>query len=379
MSPVEKRNLTIFAILCLLCLAAVFIFSIVSAPSYHRSVAQTASSEPQNPSHSNPPPLKKPKIAENVVTPTPSPKPNYQVAQVPSNSVASTRLLYYRTNALGNDYGKLTVAALPALDHPRYSAELSCERLYFAGSAGVCLAADRGMFTNFYAVTFDNQLRRKKNITINGEPSRIRISPDGRWAAITVFLAGHSYSSLAFSTQTTIVDMANGTTICDLEQFSVTRQGEVFKFPDFNFWGVTFKENGKQFYATLWSAGKTYLVEGDLLRRTARVIYDDVECPSLSPDNTRIAFKKRIGPQRPGWHIHLLRLADRTEVALGETRNVDDQVEWLDNDHILYALSENPTGASASTDLWQLSTKPGASPRLFLKGAFSPSVVSTGH
>ena len=369
MSPSEKRNVTIFAVLCSACLVVVIVFGVLTT---RRSRPMP---QPNNSKNLGPP------IQESSVLPK-SPRTtdlSVPAKQVPtpalSNPVASSSLLYFRTNALGDDYGKLTVAALPALKRPRYSPDLSCERLYFAGGSGVCLVADRGMFTSFYAMTFDRQLQGGKRITLNGEPSRVRVSPDGRWAAITVFISGHSYSSLAFSTQTTIVDLRSVKAICDLEQFSVTRDGDPFKSPDFNFWGVTFARDEGHFYATLWSAGKTYLVEGNFRHRTAHVIYNDVECPSLSPDNTRIAFKKKIGPRQPGWHIHLLNLSTLAETALGETRNVDDQVEWLDNSHILYALSENPNGASASTDLWSLSTKAGATPELFLKGAFSPAVV----
>ena len=47
--------------------------------------------------------------------------------------------------------------------------------------------------------------------------------------------------------------------------------------------------------ATLSSGGRHYLIKGSVNGRDARVIHEGVECPSLSPDNHRIAFKKRIG------------------------------------------------------------------------------------
>ena len=62
---------------------------------------------------------------------------------------------------------------------------------------------------------------------------------------------------------------------------------------DRNFWGVTFSHKPTQFFATLGTAGQTYLVEGDLVSKQLRVIADGVECPSLSPDDTRIAFKHK--------------------------------------------------------------------------------------
>ena len=84
-----------------------------------------------------------------------------------------------------------------------------------------------------------------------------------------------------------LVDQA----MTDLETFTVTRDGKPFKSVDFNFWGVTFRQEPGLFYATLASGGHTYLIEGDAVARTARVIRDAVECPSLSPDNRRLAFK----------------------------------------------------------------------------------------
>jgi len=118
------------------------------------------------------------------------------------------------------------------------------------------------------------------------------VSPDGRYGAATVFVFGHSYADANFSTQTTMIDMASGTSLGDLEEFTTTRDGVTWASEDFNFWGVTFVgEDSDVFYATVRSAGKTYLVEGDVEARTMRVLRENVECPSLSPDGTTIAFK----------------------------------------------------------------------------------------
>jgi hypothetical protein len=305
-------------------------------------------------------------------------------------------LLYLRVNASSDTFGRLAVASINALDKAHYLGELSCARVHFGGGTGVCVAreviSNQGRdqigfadafrswlmsFTGYSAVMFNEQLQPGWSIKLNGLPSRVRVSPSGRLAAITVFLSGHSYASLKFSTQTTIIDVGSGKVLTDLETFSVTRSGEAFQSPDFNFWGVTFAHDENHFYATLWSKGKTYLVECDLAKHMANVIYEGVECPSLSPDNTRIAFKKRtvaIGVPIT-WRICLLDLKTLTDTPLGETRSIDDQVEWLDNDHVLYAFSENESGSSASADIWVLPADPNGSPRLLLKGAFSPAVV----
>ena len=290
-------------------------------------------------------------------------------------------MLYFRANALGDNYGKVAVAPLDNLEQRRYAADLYCDRVDFASGNGVCLHADRGSITTHYAIGFNEQMQRTWSFKLNGMPSRTRLSPSGRLAAITIFLAGQSYTSLNFATQTMIVRAATGEVIVDnLETFSVTRNGAEFKEKDFNFWGVTFAQDENRFYATLWSGGRTQLVEADLARRSARVIHDDVECPALSPDNTRVAFKKRhvgglLEGRRITWRLTVLDLKAGVETPLGENRSVDDQVEWLDNDHILYALSDNEKGASASTDVWVLPAAANGTPEILLKGGFSPSVV----
>jgi hypothetical protein len=311
-----------------------------------------------------------------------------------SKSNQRGNLLYFRTDASADSLGKLAVASLDALDKISYSSELSCARVHFSAGTGVCLTRESvadgekpgqaglaflfGLtsFTGYSAVVFDEQFRSvARNIKLNGLPSRVRVSPRGHLAAVTVFLSGQSYAALKFSTQTTIIDVGSGKVLADVETFSVTRNGEPFQSPDFNFWGVTFSHDENIFYATLWSTGKTYLVKCDLAKHAAEVIYEWVECPSLSPDNTRIAFKKRTGfVGGPAiWRISLLDLRTLTATPLGETRSVDDQVEWLDNDHILYALSEN----DKRRNIWALPVDPNGSPRLWLTGASSPAVVKS--
>ena len=64
----------------------------------------------------------------------------------------------------------------------------------------------------------------------------------------------------------------------------------------------------------------------------------DAECPSLSPDGTRVAYKKRGDRATGEWRLAVLDLATGKETLLAERRSVDDQVEWLDDDRILYGL-----------------------------------------
>ena len=218
---------------------------------------------------------------------------------------------------------------------------LACERVYFAGGRGLCLAiADSGV--DYVATIFDSKFRPRHHFTLTGLPSRARVSRDGRYGSATVFVAGHAYlgSSGGFSTTTTIVDMRSGESLGQLEQYSVTKDGQPFDAVDFNFWGVTFARDSNRFYATLGTGGDHYLVEGSIRDHTLRVLRDGVECPSLSPDGKRIAFKSRLGDQTL-WRLRVLDLATLADHGVAETRSIDDQAEWLDDDTLIYSDEED--------------------------------------
>ena len=70
-------------------------------------------------------------------------------------------------------------------------------------------------------------------------------------------------------------------------------------------------------------------------------------------------------------------LETNTQHKLGETRSVDDQVEWLDNDTILYALhpARGDTAVQHEFDIWMLDIAEGSEPKLFLPNADSPAVA----
>jgi hypothetical protein len=288
------------------------------------------------------------------------------------------RVLFRRT-ALGEGYGKVASAPVEAPTGPIYPTTLECDRVYFAEDRGICLMSDRGVITTYRGIIFDDHFESLSTFDLSGIPSRARISPDGKYAAMTVFVTGHGYDGGGFSTRTTIVDTSTGSILLDLEDLAVRRDGAPFKAVDFNFWGVTFARDSRRFYATLGTAGQTYLIEGDLTDREAHVVYEGLECPSLSPDNTRIAFKKQIGTNGLSfWQLRVLDLATLTETPLaGETKNVDDQAEWLDDEHVLYGLPDSTdAGAStASTSVWVMSADGTGAPRLFIPHAASPAIV----
>ena len=204
-------------------------------------------------------------------------------------------------------FGQLGVAPADAPDGPRFIVPLTCERVHQAAGRGVCLTAGTtGLVTTWAAEVFDEAYRVVGRVPLTGLPSRARVAPGGRLAAVTVFETGHSYAVAGFSTRTSLLDLTTATEVTDLEQFAVTRDGRAFRAVDFNFWGVTFTADGERFYATLASGGQNYLIEGDVAARAARVVGADVECPSLSPDGARLAYKRAYADARgPGWRLRV--------------------------------------------------------------------------
>ena len=178
----------------------------------------------------------------------------------------------------------------------------SCSRIDFAGGRGVCLdVAGPGIA----AIQLDAGLRTVRTISLAGIPSRVRISPDGRWAGVTAFIAGHAYSTPGkFSTEATVLDLRTGKVVGDLEHdFRVVKDGSTVTARDRNFWGLTFAADGDTFYATLATGGKTWLIKGSIRTRSAVTIHENVECPALSPDGTRIGYKRAIAHDPSVWRF----------------------------------------------------------------------------
>jgi len=287
--------------------------------------------------------------------------------------------LVFLSTAVGESYGKVALVPLDAPDGPRYATALQCDRVYGGTSAGLCLGNNvlGGFLSSYSAYTFDAAFEPRHTFNRNGIPTRVRISPDGRYGVTTVFVTGDSYAAGGFSTRTTLIDIASGALVGDLEEFAVWRDGERVQAPDFNFWGVTFARDSNRFYTTLGTGGKAYLMEGDVAGRQGRLLRENVECPSLSPDGTRLVFKKHVSNDaRSRWQLHLLDLATMTETPLAnEPRSIDDQVEWLDDAHILYGWADEGPPRTTATSVWVLPVDGTEPARVFLSQAYSPAVV----
>ena len=299
-------------------------------------------------------------------------EPANGVAAVARLSEAPARpYLITRSTAPGDTWRRLVLVPLASAEGAGYVTSLSCERAYYASGRGVCLVEEaEGLTIRYFADVFDDRFVRVHRLPLTGLPSRTRVAPDGRLAAITVFETGHSYAEAGFSTKTTIVDTMAGRTLADLESFAVTRDDKPFREVDFNFWGVTFTQDSNRFYATLASGGVKYLVEGDAAGRTARVLRTGIECPSLSPDNTRIAYKHLL--RADGfWQLRVHDLRTGMDTVLSrEERSVDDQVEWADNDRVMYHIT-----GERGADVWSLRADGSEPPVLVREYSYGPAVV----
>ncbi|MER5523703.1 TolB-like translocation protein [Streptomyces sp. NPDC002677] len=281
--------------------------------------------------------------------------------------------MVFRNMAWGPHRDELTTT--PAADPagPRTASGVKCLRFYAASGTGVCLQAVHGPVSDTYrALILDAKLRTRAHYDVPGIPSRARVSPTGHYAAWTAFVGGDSYAGTNFSTRTAVVDTRTGELIPSLEAFRIVKDGRTYQSADVNFWGVTFASDDDTFYATLATKGATHLVRGSLRTRTVTTLHPNVECPSLSPDGTRVAYKKRVRglPKDAPWRLYVLNLTTMRETPLAETRSVDDQAVWKDARTVVYALP-----GDYGADLYEIPADGTGKPRRISVSAVSPAYV----
>jgi hypothetical protein len=269
-----------------------------------------------------------------------------------------------------DSYGRAATVPRSAPRGPRTVSAVACDRVAAAAGSVICLRRD-GPLATYQLAVLDGRLRERETYPLVGVPNRARVAPSGHVLAWTTFVAGDSYHGGRFSTRVGMLNTVTGDTIDTLETFAITRDGRPYRAADVNFWGVTFADD-QHFYATMSTAGRRYLVAGDLADRTVRTIAANVECPSLSPDRTRVVFKQaRHGDPAKGWRLTVLDLTTLVRTPLAETRSVDDQAAWQDNQTVMYAVRRAPRSA----DVWSVPAAGTGVPSVLVPDAESPTAL----
>lgn len=252
----------------------------------------------------------------------------------------------------------------------RTATDIACQRFFAAAGTSVCLKLSGPGPSYSAEVSRDGKPFR--TVPLPGIPSRAKVSVTGNLVTWTSFVSGDSYSVPGgFSTRTGYLDLRTGETAESIEHFTATVEGSVLTASDVNYWGLTVASDDRTFYATLASGGFTWLVKGDLETKSVTSLRRDAECPSLSPDGTKIAYKKRIGRLGP-WDLAVLDLATNEEKRLPGTAGIDDQTTWLNDTEVAFAAVPK----DAKLPAVHVAPADGSEPaRVLIPDATSPSPV----
>lgn len=306
-------------------------------------------------------------------TPTAVPEPTG-----PAQPVAAAGEVVFVNRVPGDDYGRLGIRHT---DGTRTLLDRRCLRVHVNAGNGVCLSQDDALVpaytTTFFAA--DDPYQQELKSYSSALPSRARISPDGSLSTVTAFISGVSYADISGETTTivTIDEIETRARLRGANQLEVLSDVEKYSNLNSKYWGLTFADND-EFYITGFFGETPEIMIGSLDTMTVTPLGRDGSCPSLSPDGKTLVYK--ASREEGGFDLVAVDLATDTMWQLGETRSVDDQVEWLDNDTILYAL--HPEGGDTPVqpefDIWVLDIAEGSEPELFLPNADSPAAIRQG-
>jgi len=309
---------------------------------------------------------------ESQVTPTP---PSPESTPVPTSLAPLPGEVLFVNRVPGDDYGRLGIrhsdGSRTLLDH-------DCLRVHAGGDHGVCLGPDPafpGAFTTtFFEIENPAQIIKAYASAL---PSRTRISPSGAFSSVTAFASGSSYEDISTDTTTlvTIDEIDTGSPLTSPSRFvAVGSDDERYENFDVQFWGITWV-NDDDFYVTAFYEDYPEIMQGSLNDRTLTPTGHRGSCPSLSPDGKTLVFKESLA--EGGFKLVAIDLDTQEKWDLSEMRSVDDQVEWLDDDTILYALhtEDGDTPVQPGFDIWMVDIAEGSVPELFLPNSDSPAVV----
>lgn len=265
----------------------------------------------------------------------------------------------------------LTTVSSADQSAPRSVHGVECVRSYAAGDTAVCLRPKNAWTHSLVTMTGD--LKDVHEYKLPGVPSRARVSDSGRMISWTTFVGGDSYTSSGMSTRTGVIDTETGAYLPSIEEFSVTLEGAPYRAADVNYWGVSFADDDNIFYATLATRGERYLVRGDFAARQVETLATNVECPSIAPDGSRLAFKQAVdNDPLKGWRIAVLDLASMEVDVLAEDRSIDDQPVWLDAKTVGYTYRA-PDGVPS---VWEVPADGTGTPVKVADNAESPAPLT---
>ena len=292
-----------------------------------------------------------------------------QTAAVVTQTLAPPFVIF-RTLAPPDRYGRLAMVPVSTPNASRVFSQLECARVHYAGGAGVCLVEEPdGNQVAHAAYLFDRSFTRGTRLLLSGVPTRVRVSPNGQRAAITVYGEEHMPDGQErLATDSILVDLPSGRALAKLREFALDLTGKLPTNAPLDYSSVAFEANADNFYATLNSASLWFVVAGTVSSRRLTIVAEGFASEAISPDGGRLAVKQRVG-ERGFWHAMIFDLTTKNAKPLDHARSVDDQIEWLDRDHITYH-----DATDQGTGIWVLAIDGRSGPRLLIPDAYSPAV-----
>ena len=290
-------------------------------------------------------------------------------AAIAADRVPAAPFVMFRALAPREAHGRVAFVAAATPGGPRHVSPLVCARVHYAGGTGLCLAEEAADGTvRYVADFFDRTFTRRTRLSLAGIPTRGRVSPDGRLAAITVYAEEEGAGGERLASRTTLVDTTSGRVLADLHDFTLDLPAGAAPASPRDFASVAFDRDGDRFFATMMGGGAEYLVTGSIRRRRLEIVATGLASEALSPDGTRLIVKRKSGA-RGEWQLAVFTLAGNVTRVLDQAPlGIDDQVEWLDDHQVIYHEA-----AGQSTGAWVLDADGGSAPRLLIADAYSPS------
>lgn len=308
----------------------------------------------------------------------------YMLSLVPAQSVTQDGVTYrvstaraplpspfviFRTLAPKIMHGRVAMVPLGADERARHITPLSCARVHYASGTGICLVEEQiASAGRHLAYLFHDAFALDEAIELDGVPIRARVSPDGRLASVTTYAEEESATGERLANASILIDAPSRRVVADLRRFAID-PGTFSLTPPIDIAGVAFAPDGDRFFATLATARDRYIASGSVAARRLAVIAGGLANEAVSPDGRHLLVK-RLDRERSYWALSVLDLRTLEVRALAQgPRSIDDQVEWLDQDHAVYH-----DATDEGTGIWVLATDGQSGPRLLIPNAFSPAV-----